>query len=101
MIFKRDKLFLNKVKDRFNKEIKSCLTDTRDEIGRRHIEGFNVWLNELLNQVESNITDYNPVLHGYVEEINQQIAQIDVLEARLGILKDRRDYVAHVIDWRD
>lgn len=54
-----------------------------------------------MNQVESNITDYNPVLHGYVEEINQQIAQIDVLEARLGILKDRRDYVAHVIDWRD
>lgn len=53
-----------------------------------------------MNQVESNITDYNPVLHGYVEEINQQIAQIDVLEARLGILKDRRDYVAHVIDWR-
>ncbi len=101
VIFKRDKLFLNKVKDRFNKEIKGCLTDTRDEIGRRHIEGFNVWLNELLNQVESNITDYNPVLHGYVEEINQQIAQIDVLEARLGILKDRRDYVAHVIDWRD
>lgn len=101
MIFKRDKLFLNKVKDKFNKEIEQCFNDARGEIRSKHIDRFNAWLNELLNQIESNITDYNPVLHDYVEEINQQTTQIDALETKLGILKDRKAYVTRVIDWKD
>lgn len=101
VIFKRDKLFLNKVKDKFNKEIEQCFNDARGEIRSKHIDRFNAWLNELLNQIESNITDYNPVLHDYVEEINQQTTQIDALETKLGILKDRKAYVTRVIDWKD
>ena len=74
---------------------------TRREIGREHTCGFNTWLGDLITQIIANITDYNPVLHGHVEEIGKKTAEIASLEAKLGTLEDRKNYVSRVIDWKE
>lgn len=101
VVFRSDKLFLHKVEQRFNDEIDRSFTMTRGEIGREHIYGFNTWLGDLITQIIANITDYNPVLHGHVEEIGKKTAEITSLEAKLGMLEDRRNYVSRVIDWKE
>lgn len=101
VVFRSDKLFLHKVEQRFNDEIDRSFTMTRGEIGRGHIYGFNTWLGDLITQIIANITDYNPVLHGHVEEIGKKTAEITSLEAKLGMLEDRRNYVSRVIDWKE
>lgn len=101
VIFKSDKLLLGKVEDKFNREISRCFCETRAEIEREHTYGFTEWLNELLGQITSNITDYNPVLHGHVEDINRQTAEISALEAKLETLNNRKEYIARVINWKE
>lgn len=101
VVFRSDKLFLHKVEQRFNDEIDRSFAMTRGEIGREHICGFNTWLSDLITQIIANITDYNPVLHGHVEEIGKKTAEITSLEAKLGTLEDRKNYVSRVIDWKD
>ena len=101
VVFRSDKLFLHKVEQRFNDEIDRSFAMTRGEIGREHICGFNTWLGDLITQIIANITDYNPVLHGHVEEIGKKTAEITSLEAKLGTLEDRKSYVSRVIDWKE
>ena len=101
VIFKSDKLLLRKVEDKFNREISRCFCEARAEIEREHTYGFTEWLNELLGQITSNITDYNPVLHGHVEDINRQTAEINALEAKLETLNNRKEYIARVINWKE
>ncbi len=101
VIFKSDKLFLDKVERRFNEEIANCIKETRIQIENAHKLAFNDWLTELMHQIIGNIVDYNPVLRGYAEEINRKSAEIDSLEAKLATLKDRKGYVARIIDWKE
>lgn len=101
VIFKSDKLLLRKVEDKFNREISRCFCEARAETEREHTYGFTEWLNELLGQITSNITDYNPVLHGHVEDINRQTAEINALEAKLETLNNRKEYIARVINWKE
>lgn len=101
VIFKSDKLLLRKVEDKFNREISRYFCEARAETEREHTYGFTEWLNELLGQITSNITDYNPVLHGHVEDINRQTAEINALEAKLETLNNRKEYIARVINWKE
>ena len=101
VIFKSDKLFLDRVEKKYNAEIATCVKETRSAMESAHRLAFNNWLNELMGQIIDNITDYNPVLRGYSEEINRKTAEIDALEAKLETLRDRKDYVARVIDWKE
>lgn len=101
VIFKSDKLLLRKVEDEFNREISRCFCEARAETEREHTYGFTEWLNELLGQITSNITDYNPVLHVHVEDINRQTAEINALEAKLETLNNRKEYIARVINWKE
>ena len=101
VIFKSDKLLLRKVEDKFNREISRCFCEARAETEREHTYGFTEWLNELLGQITSNITDYNPVLHGHVEDINRQTAEISALEAKLETLNNRKEYIARVVNWKE
>ena len=101
VIVKSDKLFLNKVERVYNDRIARCLADTRSQIDFVHTRAFGGWLNELLHQIISNLTDYNPVLREHVEEISKKAIELNSLEAKLAKLKDRKDYVARVIDWKE
>lgn len=101
VIFKSDKLLLGKVEDKFNREISRCFCEVRVETEREHTYGFIEWLNELLGQITGNITDYNPVLHGHVEDINRQTAEISTLEAKLETLKNRKEYIERVVNWKE
>ncbi len=101
VIVKSDKLFLDKVEQVYNEKISKCLEDTRSQIDFVHTRAFDGWLNELLHQIISNLTDYNPVLREHVEEINKKTAELNALEAKLAKLRDRKDYVARVIDWKE
>lgn len=101
VIFKSDKLFLDKVEAKYNAEIKTCIKETRFAMKQAHELAFKEWLNRLMGRIIGNIVDYNPVLRGYSEEINRKTAEIDSLEAKLATLEDRRDYVARVIGWKE
>ena len=101
VIFKSDTLFLNRLESRYNHEVANCVAETRNELRLHHEHSFGCWLDELLHQVISNITDYNPVLHDYVEEINQKTTKINELESKLATLDDRKGYVARIIDWKE
>ncbi len=101
VIFKSDKLFLGKVEDKFNDEIAFCIKETRRATENSHKRAFNDWLSELMRQIIGNLIDYNPVLRGYAEEISRKTAEINALEAKLATLKDRKDYVARIIDWKE
>lgn len=101
VIFKSDKLFLDKVETKYNAEINTCIKETRFAMRQAHELAFKEWLNRLMGRIVDNIVDYNPVLRGYSEEINRKTAEIDALEAKLATLEDRKSYVARVIDWKD
>lgn len=101
VIFKSDKLFLDKVETKYNAEIDTCIKETRFAMRQAHELAFKEWLNRLMGRIVGNIVDYNPVLRGYSEEINRKTAEIDALEAKLATLEDRKSYVARVINWKD
>lgn len=101
VIFKSDKLFLGKVERKFNQQIEESFSEIRSEIRRNHVYAFNSWLAELLHQITDNVTDYNPLLHDCVEQINEQSTRIDGLEAQLSTLKQRREHIACVIGWKE
>ena len=101
VIFKSDKLFLGKLERKFNQEIEESFSEIRSEIRGSHVFAFNSWLAELLHQITDNITNYNPLLHGYVEQINEQAMRIDGLEAQLSTLRQRKEHIARVIGWKE
>lgn len=101
VLFKTDKLALTKLSAMYNREIGKRFEDERSSIRFSHEQGFRNWLSQLLKEILENITDYNPVLHGHVQSINEATDKINDLTNKRNQLKQCSAHVSHVIGWKE
>ena len=100
VIVSSNKLNLGKLARVYNEEVDKTFSNVCESIRDNHEASFKIWLDQLLERIVDNITDYNPVLHNHSEIIREDTEKIAELTNKLHTLERCTEQVARMIDWR-
>ena len=64
-----------------------------------HNISFDIWLQQLVNKIRSNIVDYSPKLSEQARKIEEETRMIHDLENTKAILQDYKEQIVSLIKW--
>lgn len=100
-LFKSEKLDLAKLAERYNQEIRKVFSEIKVSVKQNYKAGFDQWLDQLLISIVERITDYSPVLHQHVTEIEANTERIADLTRRLGTIERCSQEISSMMEWKD
>lgn len=95
------KINKNKLTKFYNIELKSSIDVVYGQIRETHILNFNKWKQELLNSIESNITELNSDLKKLFDLINKDKNDVLYLESRKTLLAQYSDDIENLMKWSE
>lgn len=98
-LFENNRLNLNKLTKAYNKELRSQTTHVYNMLKESHENNFKKWVDDLLQKIRENITDYNADLHQLTELISEQEKTLRDLESRKKKLIEYSREVEEKMSW--
>jgi len=101
VLIESERLNLYRVRDVYNKRMKAAFSDVLGTVRKSHTQSYFAWLDNLMADINGNITSFNPVLQQYVDLIREHTESVEKNMEVLAELDDCLQTVSQLISWRE
>lgn len=97
--FTFNKIDLKKLVKSYNQDYQEAISKVYEKLKLSHNISFDIWLQQLVDKIRSNIVDYSPKLSEQARKIEEETRMIHDLENTKAILQDYKDQIVSLIKW--
>lgn len=94
-----NKINTKKLAENYTKDFADGITKISDELRTGHADNFDSWLQELVDEITSNIVSYSPVLSEQAKKIEEKKAMIRELKNTRRTLENYSKQIQSLMDW--
>lgn len=100
MLGKQDKLYVDRLRNRYNEEIKKNIDKIASMVSLKHRNSFTIWMNNLIQKLRTNIVEYSPELKKQSDSIKATEDTINDLAGKKAQLDRFNAEVNEKIGWK-